>query len=121
MIAITAFAFQEFASETAVVDHASAFFRPIWQVLSEQQPAYYIPEAVEGASTAASTAAPAVQETVSIIQETVTAVPPPVAAEALPAVSANVEAVTTSAPMASSSAADIQREIVEATAKIADL
>ena len=35
MIAVTAFAFQEFASGTAVVDHASAFFEPIWTVLRE--------------------------------------------------------------------------------------
>ena len=35
MITVTAFAFQEFASGTAVVDHASAFFEPIWTVLRE--------------------------------------------------------------------------------------
>merc|ERR1712238_218131 len=35
MIAITAFAAQEFVAETAVIDHASIFFKPITQVLAE--------------------------------------------------------------------------------------
>mmetsp|Transcript_49183 Transcript_49183/g.54787 ORF Transcript_49183/g.54787 Transcript_49183/m.54787 type:complete len:379 (-) Transcript_49183:27-1163(-) len=37
MIAITAFAAQEFVAETAVIDHASIFFKPITQVLAENE------------------------------------------------------------------------------------
>merc|ERR1712160_32102 len=40
MIAITAFAAQEFVSHIAVVDQVPFLFKPIWQVLSEGVPGY---------------------------------------------------------------------------------
>jgi len=43
MIAITAFAFQEFASHVAVVDEVPFLFKPIWQTLSDSVPSYYVP------------------------------------------------------------------------------
>merc|ERR1712238_108143 len=46
MLAITVFAFTEFATHTPIVDTASVFFRPITEVLSDQVPQYYIPPEV---------------------------------------------------------------------------
>lgn len=44
MIAITAFAFQEFVNKAGVVDSTSIFFKPLPEVISETANAgYYIP------------------------------------------------------------------------------
>eukprot|EP00588_Corethron_pennatum_P008125 CAMPEP_0194298254 /NCGR_PEP_ID=MMETSP0169-20130528/60060_1 /TAXON_ID=218684 /ORGANISM="Corethron pennatum, Strain L29A3" /LENGTH=380 /DNA_ID=CAMNT_0039048219 /DNA_START=729 /DNA_END=1872 /DNA_ORIENTATION=- len=39
MIAITAFAAQEFVTHVAIIDETPLFFKPIWTVLSDMQPA----------------------------------------------------------------------------------
>merc|ERR1712238_87146 len=45
MIAITAFAAQEFVTHIAIVDQAPIFFKPIWQVVSEfSQSGYSMPD-----------------------------------------------------------------------------
>merc|ERR1719272_1128061 len=43
MIAITAFAAQEFVTHVAIIDETPLFFKPIWTVLSDMQPSYIIP------------------------------------------------------------------------------
>lgn len=53
MIAITAFAAQEFVAEIAVIDQTPFFFKPITEVLLGQVPGYYIPEDVVTTSSAA--------------------------------------------------------------------
>merc|ERR1711957_177602 len=79
MIAITAFAAQEFVAETAVV-HAGLFFKPITQVLSDLNPGYYIPpvEEVQNAVVETLEATKSIVPPVEVVSEAVTAVVPPV-------------------------------------------
>jgi len=102
MIAITAFAAQEFVAETAVIDHASFFFKPITQVLSDQQfsglnvvPIEDVAPAVDAAVEAATSAAvaPAVDAAVeAATSATVTSTPDAV-------VAATAEAATVIPPV----------------------
>jgi len=82
MIAITAFAAQEFVSHVAVVDQVPFFFKPIWQVLSDQVPGYIPAEAT-----------PTIFEDLSIPLNAVTTT-----VDAIPAVIPPVDAVP-AAPM----------------------
>jgi len=107
MLAITAFAAQEFVTEVPIVDQTPLFFRPIWDVLMDQVPGYYIPpEAVE-------TVVPAAVEAVASTAMEATAVAPEVA------VPAAVEAVASTAAEATAVAPQVAVPVaVEATAGI---
>jgi len=129
MIAITAFAAQEFVSETAVIDHASIFFKPITQVLSDQalsglnvvpiedlsidDVAPAVDAAVEAATSAAATSAPD-----AIVAATVI---PPV--DVVPA--ATAEAAVATPPMEIAPSASIpstnDAELAAAKERIAEL
>merc|ERR1711957_878077 len=82
MIAITAFAAQEFVAGTAVVDHAGLFFKPITQVLSDLNPGYYIPpvEEVQNAVVETLEATKSIVPPVEVVSEDAAAVVPPVPA-----------------------------------------
>merc|ERR1712238_396086 len=108
MIAITAFAAQEFVDHTAVVDHAAIFFKPITQVLGDMDgsalPGLYVApptdvpdgdaaiEAVNAAVEAASSLDAAGQAAASAVGDTDLA--------ATDAATAALEAVTTPPPAA---------------------
>merc|ERR1712238_601507 len=105
MIAITAFAAQEFVDHTAVVDHAAIFFKPITQVLGEASlPGLYVApptdvpdgdaaiEAVNAAVEAASSLGDAVSAATAAVGDTDLA--------ATDAATAALEAVTTPPPAA---------------------
>merc|ERR1712032_782716 len=47
MIAITGFAFQEFATHVAVVDQTPFFFQPIWETLANLTPQFEMPDQFE--------------------------------------------------------------------------
>lgn len=99
MIAITAFALQEFVSHVAVVDQTPFFFKPIWQVLSDNVPSYIIPPeetpaifegvvppldaAVTNSAEAATTFAPPVDAVSAASVEAPSVVSPPVVNEEL--------------------------------------
>lgn len=90
MVAITGFAFQEFAMHTAVIDQSPFFFHPIWESLSNQVPGYIIPEDV--VQEAATTAASSIDTVSGATAEVITAAPP-------------VEAITVTPPVDAISAA----------------
>ena len=98
MVAITAFAAQEFVAGTAVVDHAGLFFKPITQVLSDLNPGYYIPpvEEVQNAVVETLEATKSIVPPVEVVSEAVTAVVPPVDAvsDAVTAVTPTVDTVS---------------------------
>merc|ERR1712238_55958 len=111
MIAITAFAAQEFVDHTAVVDHAAIFFKPITQVLGEASlPGLYVApptdvpdgdaaiEAVNAAVEAASSLDAAGQAAASAVGDADTAATDAASTAALEAVTtppaAVVEATT---------------------------
>jgi len=74
MIAITAFAAQEFVSHVAVIDETPFFFKPIWESMAA--PGYYIPPVETPALLDAVTAPLDAAVTTSV--EAVTAIIPPV-------------------------------------------
>jgi len=121
MVAITAFAAQEFVSHSAVVDHAALFFRPISEVLMRSEvPQYYTPETIEAASTLppAITEAPAaVEAAASAIVEALGAVSPIPATEALSA--APVDAAAGLSPPVLEDLDAAKQRIVDLTAQIA--
>merc|ERR1719491_2115720 len=105
MIAITAFAAQEFVDHTAMVDHAAIFFKPITQVLGEASlPGLYVApptdvpdgdaaiDAVNAAVEAASSLVAVGQAAASAVGDTDLA--------ATDAATAALEAVTTPPPPA---------------------
>jgi len=103
MIAITAFAAQEFVAETAVIDHASIFFKPITQVLAENEqffPGLYaagpMDEIVQAPNAAIveATTATVVPPVVDAVSSATTIVPPPVDAVSS-AASTAVDTITT--------------------------
>jgi len=150
MIAITAFAAQEFVSETAVIDHASIFFKPITQVLSDQalsglnvvpiedlsieDVAPAVDAAVEAATSAAATSAPdaidaaatsaaatsAPDAIVAATAEAATVIPP---VDVVPA--ATAEAAVATPPMEIAPSASIpstnDAELAAAKERIAEL
>jgi len=89
MIAITAFAAQEFVSHVAVVDQVPFLFKPIWQVLSEGVPGY-----IDHASDQVAESTQGIFEDLSAPSAIVEAAP---LVDAAPLVTTPVEAVT--APM----------------------
>jgi len=100
MIAITAFAAQEFVAETAVIDHASIFFKPITQVLSDQafaglpvvpieDVAPAVDAAVEAVTSTAATSTP--DAVAAATAEAVTVIPP---ADVVSAATAEAAAAT---------------------------
>ena len=139
MVAITAFAFQEFAAGTAVIDQAPFFFKPIWQVLSESVPGYYIPEeattaAVEAAASSVSEAASATASDISAASDfaasavveavppapIVDAVPPPPAPVATPDAVAQASTIATP-PAVETASPSAQEELAAAKLRIAQL
>ena len=108
MVAITAFAAQEFVAGSAVIDHAAIFFKPITQVLADAEHSglfsglYVAPpvEEVQNAAIQTLEAAQSVVPPVETISEAVTAVVPPVetVSEAVTAVVPPVEAITEVVP-----------------------
>jgi len=143
MVAITAFAAQEFVAGTAVVEHAAIFFKPITQVLADQSLAglYVAPpiEEVQNAAVEALEAAQSVFPPVEAVPEAVTAVVPPVEAvsEAVTAVIPPVDAVSAAsveaaavvppvpaAPVAAAPSAELiaaKERIVELEAKLSKI
>jgi len=126
MIAITAFAAQEFVAHTAVVDHAGIFFRPLTHFLTEKEfPFLYVADTVEQAQTAANEAAsmiasPPVNDAVSAIAtpavDAITAAPLEAAVTAVPPV-ADVVAATPPVEVAAAPSA----ELIAARERIAEL
>merc|ERR1712160_122045 len=122
MIAITAFAAQEFVAETAVVDHAGLFFKPITQVLSDLNPGYYIPpvEEVQNAVVETLEATKSIVPPVEVVSEAVTAVVPTV--DTVSAVSVDAAAVVPPVPAAPSAELIAAKErIVELEAKLSKI
>lgn len=98
MIAITGFCFQEFVTGVSVVDQSPIFFKPIFEVLANNVPGYYIPEeVVQNAATAAASSVDAVSassvETISTATVEATSVIPPVV-DVMPSAPVDVAAVT---------------------------
>jgi len=136
MVAITAFAAQEFVAGTAVIDHAGLFFKPITQVLSDLNPGYYIPsdDELQNAVVGTLEAAKSVVPPVEVVSEAVTAVVPPVDAVSAAAtavaptvdtVSAvSVEAAAVVPPVPAAPSAELiaaQERIVELEAKLSKI
>ena len=104
MVAITAFAAQEFVAGSAVIDHAAIFFKPITQVLADAEHSglfsglYVAPpvEEVQNAAIQAVEAAHSIVPPVETVSEAVTAVVPPV--EAITEVVPPVDAVSAVVP-----------------------
>jgi len=88
MLAITAFAAQEFVTHLAIVDQTPVFFKPIWQVLNDNVPAYSYPPVDTPAILDAVTAP--IDAAVIPSVEAITAVTPPLDA----AVTTTIDAVT---------------------------
>jgi len=132
MIAISAFAAQEFVSHVAIIDQVPFFFKPIWQVLSdvaESNSGYSMPPVVDAPAVletitapinAAADAAAAVTSSVDAVSaaavEAVTAVSPPVEA-----VSPVVEAVTAVPPPVAVAPPVDDAELVAAKRRILEL
>merc|ERR1712160_143224 len=122
MIAITAFAAQEFVAGTAVVDHAGLFFKPITQVLSDLNPGYYIPpvEEVQNAVVETLEATKSIVPPVEVVSEAVTAVVPTV--DTVSAVSVDAAAVVPPVPAAPSAELIAAKErVVELEAKLSKI
>jgi len=127
MIAITAFAAQEFVSHVAIIDETPFFFKPIWQTLSDSaNNGYYIPP-LETPTILDAVTAP-LDAAVTTSAETATAAMPPVEAVSVAPVEAaivNPFAETASAPLVE--AAPVvsppldNEELVAAKKKIAEL
>merc|ERR1719272_796226 len=75
MIAITAFAAQEFVTHVAIIDETPLFFKPIWTVLSDMQPSYIIPP--EETPSIFEAITPALDAAVTTPAEAATSVLPP--------------------------------------------
>lgn len=143
MVAITAFAAQEFVAGSAVIDHAAIFFKPITQVLADAEHSglfsglYVAPpvEEVQNAAIQAVEAAQSVVPPVETVSEAVTAVVPPVEAitEVVPPVdavsAASVEAAAVvppvpAAPVVAAPSAELiaaKERIVELEAKLSKI
>lgn len=76
MIAITAFAAQEFVTHVAIIDETPLFFKPIWTVLSDMQPSYIIPP--EETPSIFEAITPALDAAVTTPAEAATSVLPPI-------------------------------------------
>jgi len=104
MIAITAFAAQEFVSHVAIIDETPFFFKPIWQALSESSSNGYIVPPVDAPAVLDAITAPldaavtAPLEAATAVIPPVEFVPPPVAP--IEAAAINPFAEATSAPAA---------------------
>jgi len=78
MIAITAFAAQEFVTHVAIIDETPLFFKPIWTVLSDMQPSYIIPpEETPSIFESIESITPPLDAAVTTSAEAATAVIPP--------------------------------------------
>merc|ERR1740139_1196612 len=130
MIAITAFAAQEFVSHIAIVDQVPFFFKPIWQVLSDGVPGYidHANEAAEStqgmfedlsAPSALVEAAPLVTPPVEAITAPITA--PIVEAPSFPMPDFSTPAAVAPPPPAMSAPVVDNTELIEAKRKIAEL
>ena len=143
MVAITAFAAQEFVAGSAVIDHAAIFFKPITQVLADAEHSglfsglYVAPpvEEVQNAAIQAVEAAQLVVPPVETVSEAATAFVPPVEAitEVVPPVdavsAASVEAAAVvppvpAAPVVAAPSAELiaaKERIVELEAKLSKI
>jgi len=139
MVAITAFAAQEFVAGTAVIDHAAIFFKPIGGVLTDyftQAGVYVAPplEDIQNSAVEALEAVKSVVPPVEVVSEAVTAVVPPVDAVSAAAtavaptvdtVSAvSVEAAAVVPPVPAAPSAELiaaQERIVELEAKLSKI
>ena len=136
MVAITAFAAQEFVAGSAVIDHAAIFFKPITQVLADAEHSglfsglYVAPpvEEVQNAAIQAVEAAQSIVPPVETVSEAVTAVVPPVEAitEVVPPVdavsAASVEAAAVVSPVpAAPVVAAPSAELIAAKERIVEL
>jgi len=94
MVAITAFAAQEFVAHIPVVDQTPLFFHPITDVLMDQVPSYYIPpESVSEVASGVVPAATTVTEAFSSAVEAASVAPE----IAVPAVESASEAASSAA------------------------
>jgi len=136
MIAITAFAAQEFVSHIAIVDQVPFFFKPIWQVLSDGVPGYIdhaneaaestqgmfedlsAPSAIVEAAPLVD-AAPLVTPPVEAITAPITA--PIVEAPSFPMPDFSTPAAVAPPPPAMSAPVVDNTELIEAKRKIAEL
>jgi len=128
MIAITAFAAQEFVTHIAIIDQTPIFFKPIWQVMSEfSQAGYTMPPAAEApAVVEAITQTPPIDaaiEAVKPLVDAITAAPPAdVVSETATAVSPIVEAApAVVAPPAAVSPPVDDAELIAAKKRIVEL
>jgi len=140
MLAITGFALQEAVTHLPVVEQTPLFFRPLWDVLNDQVPGYYVPPdepaftaAVEAASSAAAEAASsAAVEATAVVPDvaavaTIPEIAAPAAAEAVVAVpDVAVPAVTEVVPSIPPTAAVVPPdavavELTAAKARIVEL
>merc|ERR1740124_576451 len=132
MIAITAFAAQEFVSHIAIVDQVPFFFKPIWQVLSDGVPGY-IDHANEAAESTQGmfedlSAPSAIVEAAPLV-DAAPLVTPPVEAVAAPMVEVpsfampdfSTPAAVAPPPPALSAPVVDNTELIEAKRKIAEL
>jgi len=102
MIAITAFAAQEFVTHVAIIDEMPFFFKPIWQVLSDNaNSGHFIPP--EETPSIFEAITPPLDAAVTTSAEAATAVIPPF--DAVPA--ASVEAAAVTPPVDTVSAASV--------------
>jgi len=134
MIAITAFAAQEFVSHVAIIDQTPFFFKPIWQVLSdlaESNSGYSMPPVVDAPAVLEAVTAPinaAVTDAAAAATSSADAIPA-AAVDAVTAVSppveavspAAVEAVTAVSPPAAVSPPIDDAELVAAKKRILEL
>lgn len=131
MLAITGFAFQEFATHVAVIDQTPFFFQPIWETLDSMTPQYAVPEGatsvLESVTAPAVTAPPAdVAATATAAIESITT-PAVVVPPTDVAVTSAIESVTAPAavvpPVTTSEAATVnyEEQLIEAKKRIADL
>jgi len=124
MLAITAYAAQEFVSHTAVVDQVPYFFRPIWEVVMNQSAEFSYPtEAIGQATSAVVEATSAVPEIAAPAAVEASTVVPPVI-ESLSAAPVEAAAVVPSTPPAAINDEELvtaKQRIVELEAKLAQI
>jgi len=136
MIAITAFAAQEFVTHVAIIDETPLFFKPIWTVLSDMQPSYIIPpEETPSIFESIESITPPLDAAVTTSAEAATTVIPPF--DAVPDVSVEAAAVippvdaVSAAPVPSAPAVSppvdneelifAKKQIAELESKLADI
>mmetsp|Transcript_5765 Transcript_5765/g.6648 ORF Transcript_5765/g.6648 Transcript_5765/m.6648 type:complete len:388 (-) Transcript_5765:58-1221(-) len=139
MIAITAFAFQEFASHVAIIDEVPFLFKPFWATLADNAPSTYVipPTVYEAppifelsAPMSSSFTEPVVDAITSAVTPSIDAAASSPAAEAVTTMSSTMDAVssaTTTTGEAATSviipppAAEGSDELIEAKKRIVEL